>query len=124
MKKQRAVIIPHHAIKRRIDGVHNDHLIALFTECTDRTPDRGDDRGGVAQPFTLYRKAVMLPHPLNLRFVGAIAHDLIPEYRMKKSLLNRVDNTLRGSDVHIGDPKGLNLLGMKKLLPKGIFFGI
>ena len=95
-----------HDAERMIDRRLDNHLVARMREALDREADTLHDAGDVAEPLLLDFPVVFIIDPFDDGPVIRLACEGVAEDRMLATLLQRVDDEVRRSEVHVGNPEG------------------
>ncbi|MNC22698.1 hypothetical protein D3C75_707050 [compost metagenome] len=111
-----AVIHPDHIIKRIIHRRLQNHLIARVAEQLYRKAQRGNDAGGINNPFLLKLPVMASAVPAGNRLFVGITRHAIAVNPLLHAAQNRFLHGRRALKVHIGYPERKNVLVSEQLL--------
>ena len=113
-----ATIMLRHKAEGVIYGRLDDNLIARLREDIDNHTDTLHDSRNVAHPLALHLPAVMATNPIHHALpISVILHG-VTQHSVLEALLERIDDKVRRSKIHIGNPQRDKVLAPVHLLER------
>ena len=101
-----------------IDGRLDDNLISRLRKHIDNHTDTLHNSRNVSHPLALHLPAVMATNPLHDTLPIAIVLHGVTQHSVLKALLERINNKVGRSKIHIGNPQRDKVLASVHILER------